>query len=391
MKAEKGIVTFFDLEQFGFYRIRQQKDPEFMNGNIGDILSKLKEWVETKTIEQTVPWGNDVPRRSKAYCKNISYNAETGDYIFVVWKTVGDNSGNILGVLGDSNVDGVHNETISTENTHNGVNLIWGQPCYYWFMPEYNKLASIKFPSSFADTDLICQYIKAFVDYRLEHPNKNITTVVIPHHKTNKDVTIKRVTYGVENENYKISFKMLAKQTKILTAGSNIDDLCKKITHIVYRDTIESNAQDTRENWNKLWDVFGGVFSRSAPATSNKHLVELVVDGQPTPEEFKTLIDLYLDGQISDGSDESPNEWNNIGFKTQGRNGNTTWLDEYVYRHEIFVDPSRKDTHYSSSMLMSVIMAHRKDFVACLRKIEQTEQIETESVNGSSQSNDEET
>ncbi|MGP2972865.1 hypothetical protein ACTVMN_10175 [Serratia nematodiphila] len=370
LNVERGIVTFFDLEKFGLYKIRHGKDAELIEDNIKEVLAGIHSWVDQRSIEHTVPWGTDNNKKVKAYCKNISHDPITGDYVFVVWKTIGDNSGNIQGIEATGKVDGDSDNTISASDTHEGKKVIWGLPCYYWVIPEYNKIASVKFPTSYADTELFCRYVKAYVDYRMEHPCKTVHDITKPRAGSAEDLQYKKVTFSQGN-NDSLVFKVYAQQTKLITKGANIDELCKKITHIVYRDTIETNVPDNRKQWLKLFDAVGGVFTRSSPLTSKKHYVELVVDGSPTPDEFRDLIEKYIDeNELCDDPDAAAEykldkKWDNIGFKTQGRSGTTTWLNEYVYRHEILVDSSNKNKHYSSSFLLSKLMAHRKEFTTC--------------------------
>lgn len=115
------------------------------------------------------------------------------------------------------------------------------------------------------------------------------------------------------------------------------------------------------------------MFSQEALLFYQKHRVELLVEGTPTPEEFTKLIDEYIENHNPISEDTENNNENvgndhaRIGFKINGKNGSTTWLDEYVYRHEIHVDLSNRNKHYSSSYLMSVVKAHRNDLVNCFK------------------------
>ncbi|MEB7294401.1 hypothetical protein NEN27_23260 [Escherichia coli] len=382
-KTERGIITFFDLEMFGLYKIRQGKSPELVEKNLSHVLCNLHSWICSRTVEQSVPWGKDNNRRTKAYCKNISYDSMTGDYLFVIWKTLGDNSGNIQGIDAESKIDGTSDNVVSASDTQGGGKYIWGVPCYYWVIPEYNKIASIRFPSSNTDTDLFCHYIKAYVDFRMEHPNKKVIDMTRPRNDSPEDVHYKRVLFS-QGDDESLVFKVQTKQTRMITSGANIEELCKKITHIVYHDVIETNIPDTREKWQKLFDAVGDVFSRSSPILSKKHRVELLVEGTPTPEEFTKLIDEYIENHNPISEDTENNNENvgndhaRIGFKINGKNGSTTWLDEYVYRHEIHVDLSNRNKHYSSSYLMSVVKAHRNDLVNCFKNEDIIEQPEAD-------------
>ncbi|GKW31360.1 MULTISPECIES: hypothetical protein [Pectobacterium] len=391
-KTERGIITFFDLEQFGLYKIKHGKDHELVESNLKNVLDNLREWTSSKSVEDSVPWGNDNNRRIKAFCKNVSYDEGTGDFLFVIWKTLGDNDGNVQGIEAKSKVDETTDNIVSASETQDGKRYIWGLPCYYWVMPEHNKIASIRFPSSYADTDLFCQYIKAYVDFRMAHPNKKVTDITRPRNDSPDDAKYKRVTYS-QGDNDSLVFKVVAKQTRLITGGANIEELCKKITHIVYHDVIETSVPDTREQWQKLFSAVGGVFKKSSPILSQKHRVELLVEGSPSPEEFHKLIEEYLSQHEMPKSDNSQSEDTDspvskedsarIGFRVNGKNGSTTWLDEYVCRHEIHTDLSHRNKHYSSYYLMSIVKAHRDDVIKQFKKEEEiTTRIEANDPDG---------
>ncbi|MDR6090064.1 hypothetical protein QE445_001998 [Pantoea ananatis] len=370
-KTERGILTFFDFDQFGLYQILQKKDPVLIEQDLARVFTGLKDWVGSRTVEKSVPWGTDNNRRTKAFCKNLSYNESTGDYLFVIWKTLGDNKGDIQGIEAGTKIDENNDNVVSASETQDGKNYIWGLPCYYWVLPEYKKVASIRFPSSYADTDLFCQYIKAYVDYRLEDPSKIVHDIEFSRANSPEPSKFKRVFY--EKDKKSLVFKVSTKKTRRITRGANIEKLCKKITHIVYHDVIETNVEDTRNQWQKLFDKVGNIISGSSPVVSKKHKVELIVEGTPTKEEFEKLIEDYLDQHNIDDEDDKDSgdsikkpDQVRIGFKINGKSSAITWLDEYVLRHEIHTNLENRYKHYSSSYLLSIVNAHRNDLVSYL-------------------------
>ncbi len=126
---------------------------------------------------------------------------------------------------------------------------------------------------------------------------------------------------------------------------------------------------------------------RTFPMLSKKHKVELLVEGQPTVEEFEKLIEDYLEdydpiedetdetGEIKTITEDKKKDQARIGFKVNGKSGATTWLDEYVLRHEIHTSLGSRNKHYSSSYLLSIVNNHRNDLIEYLK----SEQDQTES------------
>lgn len=54
---ERGLITYFDIEQFGFYRLRQKKVGEPLDIDTDDLLLRLSDWLTGKQFQNTVPWG----------------------------------------------------------------------------------------------------------------------------------------------------------------------------------------------------------------------------------------------------------------------------------------------------------------------------------------------
>ncbi|HFN3710161.1 TPA: hypothetical protein ACHFPU_004684, partial [Enterobacter hormaechei] len=121
----------------------------------------------------------------------------------------------------------------------------------------------------------------------------------------------------------------------------------------------------------------------------------LLVEGQPSPEEFERLIEEYLedydpvessDDEVTDDDDTDADESSiekqgknqvRIGFKVNGKNGATTWLDEYVLRHEIYTSLGNRNKHYSSSYLLGIVKSHRNDLITYLKEdnLKETEEL----------------
>ena len=92
--------------------------------------------------------------------KSIQHNNETGDYILILWRAVGNGNG-VYGIRSNAALN--DNALYNANDAGNGDDIIWGEPSYYWFIPRHNVFASIKFPSSIADTKLMNSFLKDFM------------------------------------------------------------------------------------------------------------------------------------------------------------------------------------------------------------------------------------
>ena len=77
-------------------------------------------------------------------------------------------------------------DTHTVETNVRGQDVIYGQPMYYWYIPEHNLIASVKFPHSLADSEGVSHYIKKCIDLRIDHPRKKLTENTIFNHHFNK-------------------------------------------------------------------------------------------------------------------------------------------------------------------------------------------------------------
>ncbi|OMO22915.1 hypothetical protein BH582_24340 [Vibrio sp. 10N.222.47.A9] len=371
MSDVRGLVTYFNFDHFGFYRIRQGKVGELHSGTIEQIFGDLQAWLSGKHLKDTLVFdAESSSRRNRVYCRSFAKNDETGDIVITLWKAVGSKNGGVGGAFADESLSAGSKQTLTTGTEVDGKEIIWGQPSYYWVIPEHNKLASIRLTNSSVDTSAFCQYIKSYVDFRRTDPAKKVTDRTFVHPKTNTEVKSKTVTYKVEikgenegqSETCSLSFKSIARQFKKGTSSVDIETICEDVTHIVYRESFEKTVPDTRSDWMKLYDKLGDLFDldTGSPSTSETTNIELVVEAKPTVEALQAMMDDYT--MNYDGKEE----WCNVGLKRDGRTGRTTWLDEFVVTDEIQL-PINNNDYYESSEVLSVINTHRQRLLSSLK------------------------
>ncbi|MCG9619377.1 hypothetical protein L1D56_05240 [Vibrio diabolicus] len=369
----QGSITYFDLKEFGFYRLRQKKAPEYIEGTISSIISSLESWLNGKTFRNTIPWDADTNlQRTKMYCRSYKTNATTGDIVLVLWKAVGDKNGNVHGAYADSNVGSDTNDDLSTGSEVAGEEVIWGQPCYYWIIPEKNKIASIKFANSTTDSDSLCHYIKAFVDYRSTLPNKKESERTYTHHISGREIKVKNITFestDANNKAFRTNFKMKTQQYKKASSSLNYSRLAEDVTHIVYRETISATIADTRPAWAQVCDTIGSALGYQTPATKGQRHIEVIVDATPNGTELTDLVNRYAE-EHDDTSD-----WNNIGLKLGGRSESTTWLDEFVLTDELIISQVDNEI-YTAEQLLTAITAQRARLVEKIGTTSTTDESE---------------
>lgn len=358
---EQGLITFFDVSQCGFYRQRKEKAQELIEGSLADTLSLVTKWLEGREVEQTIPWDVEThPYRTKVYCKSMEYDPVTGDYLFIFWKKFGKDDGNINGVIGDSKVgDGVTDSHIVKASV-GGKKLILGQPMYYWFMPSLNLLASIKFPHSLSDTDDVVKFIKNCIDLRVSHPRKKTTESAIPNIKAGREIITKHVSYTSHDGSFSLVFKLKADMKELSIGDATLAELAKNISHLVVRETISTTKKVERNVVFEMWDKVTGNNER----VSRSKQVEIISEESLTVSELKGILETYAEEH------DPRSKWDNVGFKTDGRDAPTKWFDRYVERKKILIKKNEKinESYFPAKVIIGSLLKERKSLISFTEK-----------------------
>ncbi|CAI1137626.1 Uncharacterised protein [Serratia proteamaculans] len=358
MAEETGRVTFFEVNKAGFYSCESGELQE--NTEMDSILENLVNWVCSRSFENTLPLTDDSRLRKKVYCRGIHKDNATGDYFFVLWKSELDGNGNLQGVEPTSKVGGDSNDVVMlSEDVTDGIKYIWGKPCYYWYITELNKFAAIRFPHSNSDTYLFGRYIRDFVNFRMPYPGRKVANVERAN-PGGKEIKYQVATFDSDDGNSRSRFILSTEQYMKRSGRRTIKQIRDSITHIVIRDTIGAVVPDKRAWWVKAFDKLP-VLRDDVPNTRKEKQIELIVEDKPSEDQIDELFD-YYEEDYSGGSN-----WNNIGFKQDGKQGQTKWLDQYVLRDYITVSYSSLDNeHFSAEKLADTILANRETLIAGL-------------------------
>ncbi|WP_218419970.1 hypothetical protein [Alteromonas lipotrueae] len=359
--ADRGLVTFFNIDKAGFYKIRKEKEAEHIEGSYESILKSVYDWIESEEhFVNCIPWDIHVHKsRTPIYVRDKHYDSDTGDYFFVFWRKITDKSGKLGGIAEDASKAASTGDAFSVEaSKRNGKTLIVGQPMYYWFIKEFNILATIKFSDSLIDTQNVCAFIKRAINNRVEHPNKSTSYNEIYDPRTNANRVTNKVTYQSTDEKHKSLFLgFAASEKRINIYDANLEKLARKITHVVVRDVISTKVvEDNRSGILRL-------FERVLEKKKNnifKRQVEVETAISLTGEELKDLVELY-----SETHDPTIDTWANIGFIEDGEDA-PKFFNSYLERTHLYLDPSKRHEgiHYNADYIYSTIKRERNSLLA---------------------------
>ncbi|ASE00648.1 hypothetical protein [Salmonella enterica] len=359
---DNGSITFFDIKACGFYRLKKNAEElDYKFGSPLEIFTGLSNWVNGKNFEDTIPWDiNTHPLRSKTYCRGIVVDPNTNDIVVVIYRAIGGANGNLHGVRAGSLVGSNANDTVVAGNEREGEAIVWGDPCYYWIIPEHNKMASIIFPHSGADTFRFTNYVTNFVNNKstLGQRKKQSSREFTPSKAPDRVVTVTTTTfeYGEGKDKCNCLFKFDVEQTKINTAKANLAEIRERITHTIIRDTTTTRANDERQPILKVVSNFlrslVGDEVGEEPAIVAPKKIEVIIDGAPSEAEIEALF-----AQRADETD-----WVDVGFKVKDSEI-PIWLTKYIVKSTLAIADSDGINHYSPQKILDEINRVRADLL----------------------------
>jgi hypothetical protein len=345
----EGLVTFFKYKEFGFHRVGSDYSEPL---DMAYVLDNLNTWYRTRTsLADTLLWDDETAgysNRKKIYLKSIDRNEETGDYLIILWRAIGNGDG-VYGLRSDAPLSDDH--LYNADNATSGENIIWGEPLYYWFVPEMNIFASIKFPRSVSDTQIMNRYLKDFV---MLHSTVRPKVTEEKEGKQGMYTSVCFPSSAGDNLWLRISSQQYTK----ITNHADLASIASEITHFVKREVI-SVAEMQSTGWRRLCGQLPFVSSESDRETRR---IEVIVDAAPTPEQLGEMMETYHEYYNPDLE-----EWANLGFKKEGVGG-ICWLNKFVLKNVLVVSDiggsSDESGHYSTVRLYNAMHLNRHRLLA---------------------------
>ncbi|MEK7884463.1 hypothetical protein [Methyloversatilis sp. NSM2] len=341
-------MNFFRINKCGLYKtggdVAKGLEPS-------ETFSLIYDWVKTRPMEATIPW-DPVSAKSgmaKCYCHDFFHCEETGDFLFVLWKSESDSTGAIWGA--QANAPTGMSSVVEYKDNYKGRKVIWGRPCYYWIVPELNTIVSIKVDHSVCDSGLFQEWVSKSITNRVNHPDKT---------KTETDNGFVRFEFSDSTENTgRYSYRFDVHLRSLETGNAEMDELVSTVTHIVRRDTIKvGTGVDERPAWVKLFDSVP--FLPPKPKAKTRQ-IEVRAEAKPSAAEIKAIVESFA------REERGKNSWNNVGFQTE--NGTVVWADRYRLHSKINLSKDAS-TVFAASDLFSQLNKQRDRILRAVRKDE---------------------
>jgi hypothetical protein len=302
-------LNFFSIDECGLYK-QGDKTPKALG--VEETFELIYEWVKGKPMEDTIPWD---PKESKSglakcYCHDFYKCEESGEYVFVLWKSDSDGAGSIWGAQASAQT-GSSNVVEYTSNFRGAKKMIWGRPCYYWVIPKLNTIVSIKLDHSVCDSNLFMEWVAKCITNRVSHENKV---------RSQTETGQVRFEFKGEGElsSQRYSYRFDVRLRSVNTGNAQLSELASRVTHIIRRDTIQLNVgHDDRPAWVKIFDNISYVPAKPKAKTRQ---IEIRAEAKPSAKEIKEIIEKFA------REERKRTDWNNVGFVTDKGD---VWVDKY--------------------------------------------------------------
>ncbi|RZM76441.1 hypothetical protein C3B51_17910 [Pseudoalteromonas rubra] len=339
-----GHMNFFNVDHCGLYKVGKSQTH---GCELGETFDLIMDWVKDRPLSLTIPWDPAQSRnnKSKSYCKDIYKDPETGDFLLVLWKSDTDNAGTLWGASEDKKTGST--DVVKYTNTYKGSKVIWGRPCYYWVLPRYNAVISIKFDHSVCDAQLFEDYVIGCINNRVKHPNRK---------KEFTEQGFVRISYQDKENQGRYQYRFGISLKSLNTSNSQLSELAKKVTHIIRRETILVDAKDARAEWVKKFSDY--VPYVGAKPKAKKRKIEVKAEAKPTSKEIKEIIEKNAQ------ENRKSHEWDNVGFATE--NG-VTWVDKYRLKDIVNISGTGED-YLSAEKLYDAIKKNMSRYIEPLKQ-----------------------
>ncbi|PZQ66827.1 MAG: hypothetical protein DI563_22490 [Variovorax paradoxus] len=300
-----GHLNFFSIAECGLYKHGAHRAAALGPAETFDLIYR---WVQGRPMEDTLPWDPDFSKTnaSKCYCHDFYKDDDTGEFMFVLWKSDSDAAGTIWGAQAAARTG--ESAVVEYKDDYKGKKVIWGRPCYYWVLPEQNIIVSVKVDHSVCDSQLLQEWV-----------NKCIT-LRVPHHHRKKSTTNTgqvRFEFLKDGDLARYAYRFDVKLMSLSTGSAQMQNLAAKVTHIIRRETVKTVGTDDRSKWVKMFD---GIPVLPPKPKAKTRQIEVRAEAKPSASEIKEIIEQFAK------EDRKKSDWNNVGFATDKGD---VWVDRY--------------------------------------------------------------
>ncbi|WP_052879099.1 hypothetical protein [Vibrio coralliirubri] len=354
-------VRFFKVNKCGYYS-HGSRSPQL--SSIEDALIKLADWArDGREFVNTTTYGAN-PNRDlyNTYFNDWAKNELTGDHVLVLWNEVPNDNGVIYG----KNPLEHPGSTNMLTTGFSDENVIPGLPSYFWFIPEHNAFATLKFQHSYNGKGNLDAYLNGFLrnksPYRVFNPEGSDQVI---GYSLNGTVT---------DDSDKIRPSFQAVGMKNTTLEHDLLRNIRRITKLIKKEELSYLNPDNRQLHERVFDyVFSGLTSDTPEFGRQTRLITHELQYQPSETELRQIVRNF--------NESDDNSLKNVGF--QYNDGTRVMLSGTSITNDTRLSVRRSDDQsISAELLLETIVRERANLLVPLNDIlssEESRSSDTES------------
>lgn len=320
---EVAKITFFDIKSCGYYRPGPKNDLQF--GDIASTLADLHSWSSGKGIGQTKTF-EPSPEHDSLPVYLYDIRPYKQDWLLTIWNQTPATDNKVASVMANGRVG-----SASVKMNEVAAGSIPGFATYFWFIPERNVFANLRFQHNTLGHAPMRSYLRGFLErssqhvaYSQEPQAAGVDLEVLGYRKSRSDPVQESIQPRFNSQPFK-------KPGEIFFISSNY----RAISKVKRRITLELTNQEDLELWQKFWRKLKG-----SPAGARDYpiAIEYNIKSSISSEELKEIFEAFTKENESD----STPTWDDYGFQLKGETA-PRWLSSAYARDKIELSVTREN------------------------------------------------
>lgn len=315
---EKISIKFYTVERCGYYKY-DDSGREVRVGNISQILENLQRWLDGKTLIETKTTDSLRSNAEKVpvYCLSVRKSLN-GHFLITTWNETKSTEGKIFSI----DQDEIASDNTVVETTELPEGHIPGYATYFWFIPEDNVFATIRFKHVENGHFGLQAYMRGFLSFFSDNVCLSDSMLgngyEIVGYKNSQDVCENRLHPYFRS-----------KLIRLPGSDDFIINSYASIKKVIRRAALSYSYEEDLNLFEKLMKKLG----IADPSAMRENLeVEFLMKTTPTRDEVVEMIDEWRSSHST--------TWDDIGFVFNG-NVQPHWLSHEVPKKEVEIDVER--------------------------------------------------
>lgn len=342
MPVEKAKITFYRASQCGYYPRGELDEAAF--GNMQGMLADLANWCNGKQLATTKTYeaaeGADF---LPVYLMDITPGATS--WVVTMWNQTPATEGKVAAAIGTSNVGAP--EVVMNDVPKDGIP---GFATYFWFIPQQNVFASIRFQHLITGQKPMQLYMESFLQSFSKH-------VAWTDPEDGADIEIAGYIRqpGVPPQDLNPRFR--TQLFKKPGAHELLLNNAATIRKVLRKTTLELNRPEQLARWQQ--------FLQWTTLREPQHRPDQVKVQYELPAEVSRDD---VEAMIADWNAGHDRQWDDYGFKLKGAAQHIHWLSHSLARSEFDLDVERNSLEVvNPGSLLKALTDHQAEILRLIR------------------------